>query len=542
MSKIATNPEKYTVGIPNFFFMEVSNPDDPQATDHMALARAYAGITDSTTGTVLNSADMDTCLTPEQIIADAYIGNITSASMAGDVKTVEHTSSVNGRKEIDKVVLIRRSLTYTLGVDEMDDRNLARMLSAKKVINADTGRTRGFTTARVPQATQADFTVGDIQIVTNGLTEVGDKSSSLELLVTDSLLKNNASMAPYKDGATDYYIGGVFYFVVGDYQRFPDIAQSLERYRNKILCGFFKYDATTRMMKLAPWPSGAGAPGVKYPESSFDSRVRVFTEDAAETVIGVRTNYTVNDGTQLSSSLAVNAWGTDGALAASHTTVMSLGGPVSRGTLTITISGKKFDSGLGTWNVVSEQLRDVPMMATASGDKAPIATVVPIVAPAYEYTSQLLSSVDYKTGEVTLALHPDFLLNATTNGIDVQTLDVAVSANCATSAAIMWNGVTWVLEDGSNTVLRVNRGKSELIGTAIVVHHNSTGVSYVQMIPRAALRPDGGTDFSKDDWLKGSFILSLVKRDGAVFPNLPRRLAVPFGMLVTYKHRETAAN
>ena len=99
-----------------------------------------------------------------------------------------------------------------------------------------------------------------------------------------------------------------------------------------------------------------------------------------------------------------------------------------------------------------------------------------------------------------------------------------------------------LLEDGSNAVLRVNRGKSELIGTAIVVHHNSTGVSYVQMIPRAALRPDGGTDFSKDDWLKGSFILSLVKRDGAVFPNLPRRLAVPFGMLVTYKHRETAAN
>ena len=95
----------------------------------------------------------------------------------------------------------------------------------------------------------------------------------------------------------------------------------------------------------------------------------------------------------------------------------------------------------------------------------------------------------------------------------------------------------WVSNDGSYSNLRVNRGRNELTGTAIVVHQNDVGVSMLHMIPRAVLRPDGTLDFSKTDWAKGSFVLESTKSPDAVLPNLSRIVRIPFGFTLTYKYR-----
>lgn len=86
--------------------------------------------------------------------------------------------------------------------------------------------------------------------------------------------------------------------------------------------------------------------------------------------------------------------------------------------------------------------------------------------------------------------------------------------------------------------MRVNRGRSEVNGCALVWHQNDVGVSMVHAIPKAVLRPDGTIDFAKDDWEAGSFVMDVIKDNTAVMPNLPRRLKIPFGITMTYKYRK----
>lgn len=83
--------------------------------------------------------------------------------------------------------------------------------------------------------------------------------------------------------------------------------------------------------------------------------------------------------------------------------------------------------------------------------------------------------------------------------------------------------------------LRVNRGKPELQGCALVAFLNNVGVSYFHILPKVVFRPDGTIDFSKEDWLKGGFVLSVLKDDDAYIPYLPNKLKRSFGYFSVFR-------
>lgn len=368
------NPEFYTVGIPQFFFYQVTNPDDDRAVDVIALWRAQAGIVDLESGCVTNADDVSTCLTPEQIMEAAYIGNITQASMGGEVTSVEHTASVEGRKEVDKQVLTRRSLQYTLGFDEPNKQNIKRYFSAQSLAYPAHRSALGKTTASGNQSAAADFVTGNISIVDNGVTAVGDQCVSIEEIMTNTLLEQGASFSPVEINKKDVYFASVLYFLVADSQRFPDIDEELKPYRNKILCGFFKYDPALGKLKIQAWPAGMDTPEYAYSEVSFDSRLRVYTDLQAETIVGVRTHATIIDRMSASGSMENVRWAFNEGSPASQKLTIQLAEKVLPGTVQMTITGKRYSRTSGTWSKYSESLADYTQFPDTGVDKTTLRT------------------------------------------------------------------------------------------------------------------------------------------------------------------------
>ena len=533
MGKIARNPQFYTVGIPQMFFHPVDDPDDLQAVDVTALARAYSGIVDITSGRVLNVNDRDTCFTPEQILENAYVGNVVSNSMGGEIKSTEHVASVEGRKEIDKIVLIRRSLEYTLQFDEMNKQNLLRFFAAQSVVYPTSELISAKTTARGTQSASGDFAEGVIEIVDNGFTSAGPNSSGMESVLTERLAAQGTEFTPHDIGGTPTYLAGVFYFLVGDMQRFPTIEQKLSAYRGKLLCGFFKYDAVNRKMALQPWPAGMDTAAYKYAATAFDNRVRVFTLTDAETVAGITTNDRVLDRVSSVPVMEIKSWAFNASTPVTHEFAVNMPKHIARSSVKVTVKGRRWNASEGRWVAHTEVFYDRPQAPGATNLAAPLYTE----GGSSVFLDSDGSAVNYATGVITLAAAADFVTDSTDNNLETQDIAVTVSSYDLSNAQAAWTGTVWARHNDTLSTMRVNRGKPEVTGCALVVHQNNIGVSMLHLIPRCTMRPDGSIDFAKDDWEKGGFVLSCIKDDTAFLPNLSRRVRIPFGATISYKYR-----
>lgn len=533
MGQIARNPEFYTTGIPLMFFHPVDDPADPRAVDVFALARAYNGITDVATGRVLNMYDRDTCFTAEEILKTAYVGNIAESSMDGEIKSVEHTAAVEGRKEIDKIVLIRRSLEYTMQFDEMNKQNMLRFFAAQSVVYPSSEALVAKTTAKGAQAAAADFVEGIVEIMDNGATVAGTNSAALESLVTERLASQNAEFTPHNIAGTPTYLAGVFYFLVGDAQRYPKVEAKLAPYRNKVLCGFFKYDPAVDKMKLQAWPAGMDAASYAYKATSFDNRVRVLTMAGAETVSGITTNDRVLDRITAIPSTELEMWAFDASTASTHTLTVQLPANVGRGSVRVTLKGKRWDTGQGKWITHTEALYDRPQGTEATNNTSPL---YPEVGTSI-FADPAASMINYNTGVLTIEVPDAFVTDSATNSLNNQDITVTASVHSMANAHVAWTGTLWGRHNEALSTLRVNRGKPEVSGCALIVHQNNVGVSMFHLVPRCVLRPDGTIDFAKDDWEKGGFVMSCTKDDAAYIPNIERRIKVPFGLTMMFKYR-----
>lgn len=376
MAMTSRNPEHYTVGIPKLFFYQQKNLEDDRIVDGVALLRAYVGLVDLGSGQVLNADDVSTCKTPEEILAEAYIGNIVSNSLGGEITTQEHTASVEGRQEIDKRILIRRSITYTLGFDEPNQQNLERFFSGAKVGFPLSKVCLGKTTARGSQAAAGDFAEGEIMLLDTHVNLVGQNLSLLEDMVTNQLQVSGINFEPLKIGVaqTQVMYGAVIYFIVSDLQRHEKIETKLESYRNKVLCAYFKYDTTTGKMKVQNWPTGMGTANYTYVDTTIDERLKVFNHPEAETVVGVLTNSRLHTGNTAESGIESTTWAFNVDSPATHQLRLNLSELMIPGSCGITVSGKKYLIDSGTWVNATEILSAFTQAPDATNTRTPLRT------------------------------------------------------------------------------------------------------------------------------------------------------------------------
>lgn len=529
MGAISRNPQFYTVGVPTLFFMPVANWEDAHVVDWTALFRAYTGLTD-VNGQVLNMMANTTCLTPQDILDKAYVGNLASAEAGGEIKTVEHTASVLGRKEVDKLVVTRRSIEYTLGFDELNVTNMRNFFAADQVDYPTKDKVMARTTAKAPQSAAADFAVAEIEIVDNATSAIGTNLDALEAALTEKLMSQGCSFAPVTVGGTQYYPAGVYYFVVADAQRNQKVDAPLEAYRNKIICAFFKYDPATGSMKAGAWPTGMDGATYSYKDTNISSRVKQLVTDAAS-LNGIPTNDIVNDRTLLDAYSDAVDWTINATSAVTKKLEVQLPAHVVRQGTRVVLSGKKWD-GTG-WVDHNEVLFDYAQASASTNAETPLSS-----GGAGYFADATLSKLNHDTGLLTIVAQDTFAGvggDMDDQGLTAQVMRVQIETYSCSASTIVWSGILWAKNSETYGTLRVNRGKPELQGCALIAFLNNVGVSYFHVLPKVVFRPDGTIDFSKEDWLKGGFVLSVLKDDDAYIPYLPNKLKIPFGYFSVFR-------
>lgn len=529
MGAISRNPQFYTVGVPTLFFMPVANWEDAHVVDWTALFRAYAGLT-AENGQVLNMLANTTCLTPQDILEKAYVGNLATAEAGGEIKTVEHTASVAGRKEVDKLVVTRRSIEYTLGFDELNVTNMRNFFSADQVDYPTKDKVTAKTTAKAPQAAAADFAVAEIEIIDNATSAVGTDLDALEAALTEKLTNQGCSFSPVTVGGTAYYPAGVYYFVVADLQRNQKVDTALAAYRGKVICAFFKYDPAEGGMKVQAWPNGMDGPAYAYKDTTISSRVKQLVTDSTS-LNGIPTNDMVNDRTLLDAYSDSLDWTINATSATTKKLEVQLPAHIVRQGTRVILSGKKWD---GTaWVNHSEILYDYSQASAATNAETPLTT-----GDAGYFADATLSKLNHDTGLLTIVAQDAFAGTGgdmDDQGLTTQSMRVQIETYSCESAVIVWSGILWAKNSDTYGTLRVNRGKPELQGCALIAFLNNVGVSYFHVLPKVVFRPDGTIDFSKEDWLKGGFVLSVLKDDDAYIPYLPNKLKIPFGYFSVFR-------
>lgn len=529
MAGIARNPLHYTIGIPQLFFMQVDRPDDPKAVDAIALLRAYYGLVNVETGNVLNTENMDTCLTPEELLRLSYFGNLTAASMGGDVENREHTANVDGRNVIDKVELIRRSLEYTISFDEMNNENMRRFFGASKVHFPIAKNLKGKTVSKDPHSAVGDFQDGDVEVVTPGLTTLGSNLIALEQLVTETMKRRGANLAGANDGGLKYP-GGVYYFVVGNAQQYPEVDPALAPYRNKILCAFFKYDAATSMMKIQAWPAAMVSTSFKYQPTSFDPKVMVCVADKVVGTASVETNAKILSFSGAIPVTTPHEWKVVAATGGTHTTKVQLGKNILKQSIRVMVTGQKWGT---KWELDASSAYDAPERPTSTATATKFAGAG---AGDVYFLDVDECKVDYETGELTLKVGGQVVADMSGHALPEQTLSVVVSAYSAEKSQLIWTGVAWAQADDVLATMRPIKGAPEMNGCALLTFRNTVGVSFMHVIPTCSIRPDGTIDSSKSDWQTGGFMLKCLKSDSAYIPGLPKRIRMPYGFTQFYRY------
>lgn len=530
---ISRNEQFYTVGLPLLFFVPVENDEDPHVIDHVALSRAFSGLTDEN-GQVLNGGAITTCLTPNEILEKGYVGNLASSEVGGEIKSVEHTASNDGRKETDKIVVTRRSIQLTCGFDEINPTNLKNFFSGDMVAYPATDPVVAKTSARAPQADAADFAVAPIEVFHNAIDTLGPDLSAIEQVLTEKLEEQGVTFDAYDVSGTNYFPGGIYYFIVADPTRQPVVDAKLEPYRNKVLAVFAKYDPAERLMKIQDWLPNMSVPGeYDYVDTTAEARIKQLATDK-DANIGIPSNDGVDDRTVMTPYRYTDEWVVNATSLVTQSRKITLPKHIMRQATRIILQGKRWDG--SAWVDHSELLFDATQDQAATNNTAPLA----VYSGAQHFVDKTTSTVNYVNGDMDIVLLDTFAGSGgdmDTQGLTEQKLTLQIESYTGQDSVILWSGITWGRSTDVYATTRVNRGKPELEGTALVVFNNTVGVSFVLPIPRAVFRPDGTIDFSKEDWMAGSFIIDMLKDERATIPDLPSRLRVPFGYFNTYKRR-----
>ena len=529
MGAISRNPQFYTVGVPSLFFMPVANWEDPHVVDWTALFRAYSGLTNPS-GQVMNMAAITTCMTPEDILSKAYVGNLATCEVGGEIKTVEHVASVAGRKEVDKLVVTRRSIEYNVGFDELNVGNMRNFFAADAVDYPTKDKVIAKTTAKAPQTAAADFAIGEVEVIDNATAAIGTNLDALEAALTERLMGQGCSFAPVAVGGTDYYPAGVYYFIVADLQRNNEVDTPLNAYRGKIICAFFKYSPSEGRMVAQAWPTGMNSANHSYADTNISSRVKQLITDSTAN-IGIPSNDVVNDRSGIDAYSDSLDWVVNATSAVTKTKTVQLPAHVCRQATRVIVSGKKWD---GTaWVDFFEVLFDYAQAAAATNLETPLST-----GTAGYFIDNALSKVNHDTGLLTLVATDAFAGtdgDMDEQGLTEQTMRVQIETYSTSEATIVWSGIVWAKNSEVYGTMRVNRGKPELQGCGLIAFPNNVGVSFFHVLPKVVFRPDGTIDFSKEDWLKGGFVLSMLKDDSAYVPYLPNKIKIPFGYFNAFR-------
>ena len=74
--------------------------------------------------------------------------------------------------------------------------------------------------------------------------------------------------------------------------------------------------------------------------------------------------------------------------------------------------------------------------------------------------------------------------------------------------------------------------KNEIQGRAILNFQTNVGNNFIYVIPKCALRPDGGLAFSSDEWMTGNFMLEVQYHDTfTVLMGSPTATSAPYGYI-----------
>ena len=511
MAMTSRNPEHYTVGIPKLFFYQQKSLEDSRIVDGVALMRAYIGLVDAATGHVLNADNISTCKTPDEIMAEAYIGNIVSNSLGGEISSVEHTASVEGRQEIDKRIMTRRSISYTLGFDEPNKQNLERFFSGSRVNFPLSKVCLGKTTARASTSGTPNFAEGEVILLDTHLTIVGQNLELLEDFVTNQLQLNGLVFEPLRVGTTQAQVnyGAVVYFIVSDLQRNEKIESRLESYRNKILCAFFKYDSTTGKMKVQLWPSsGMNTNAYTYEDTSVDERLKVFQHPEAETIVGLTTNARLRTGNTAEAGIETASWAFNVDAPATHQLRLPLAALMIPGSAGVTLRGKKYLIDQQTWADTTEILYGFTQAPDATDTRTPVRTAIMPSTTAYQpFNLPIMKAMGDASFPCTLAVEYGTLQTETdgtisgaasvtlsgsgSGGTAQFTSDVANDAPFASGTHFnisgVPSGVTAVLTRRSATV-------AELSFTGSASETNNFGIT-VEILPAAIVNAQG-SDFA----------------------------------------------
>lgn len=199
MTRIAArNSAAYTIGMPQIMFSPVPPTGNLNMwVDWRALASAFFGITNSD-GKVLNSKGKIVG-TPDDIMAQCYLGSLDSVTAGGDVETLEHTISNRGYEEVDRVAVLQRKVEYSLNFDEPDIKNLSRYF-----VGEETNLGMSLEPLEVAGKTFVGSGNSAVTIVEN---RIGDPAKAMETIIGTWQSNNNKTNMP-PNGTYAFIVGG----------------------------------------------------------------------------------------------------------------------------------------------------------------------------------------------------------------------------------------------------------------------------------------------------------------------------------------------
>ena len=226
MVKIADrNPDMYSIGVPQVLFNpEPNNGNFQMWADCHALAAAIFGLT-NVDGQVVNGFGNNVGSAAD-LRERCYLGALDTASLGGDIETLEHMVSNMGYQETDRSIVLQRPYSYSLTFDEPDIRNLSRYMVAQ-----ETNLAMPIRPLFVTGTTFIGSGNTNVSIISRKL---GDPSRALETIITLWL----------SNGATGLPPDGVYAFIVGGTNE-EECTGAWENRRHWIAYATFDFDAKT---------------------------------------------------------------------------------------------------------------------------------------------------------------------------------------------------------------------------------------------------------------------------------------------------------
>lgn len=192
------NPNSYTIAMPQVLFSPLPATGNFSTwVDHVALSHTLFGITNDS-GYVVNSMG-NAVGTPDSIMKDCFIGSLDSASLGGDVETLEHTVANLGAEEVDRIVALQRPYEYDISFDEPDIKNMSRFMLGQE--------TNLGLSLRNITVTGKTFVGSETEVVTVVDRRIGDPAKAMDTIISLWYAQTGGQGNP-PNGTYGFVVGG----------------------------------------------------------------------------------------------------------------------------------------------------------------------------------------------------------------------------------------------------------------------------------------------------------------------------------------------